>query len=50
MAKYNGKCPVCGGTLSADSEAELINKIKQHGKEKHAMEMTDTQARDLIQK
>ena len=46
--KFSVKCPVCGGTLRADSEQEAIKMAQQHASENHDMSFTDQQARDLI--
>jgi predicted small metal-binding protein len=50
LADLAGKCPVCGGTLSAHSEHELIEKLQHHAKENHNIDMPEERAKQLIQK
>ena len=48
MAEHKAICPACGGTLSADTGAELIQKIQQHGKEHHDLDLTEQGVKDMI--
>jgi predicted small metal-binding protein len=50
MAQQSAKCPVCGGELNADTRTALVGKLQKHGKEKHGMDITEQQAKDIIQK
>jgi predicted small metal-binding protein len=50
MAQPTAKCPVCGGELTAPTQTALIGKVQKHGKEKHGMEISEQQAKDMIQK
>jgi predicted small metal-binding protein len=50
MAQQSVDCPVCGGTLSAESEDALVQNLQKHAKENHNREMNDQQAKDIIGK
>jgi predicted small metal-binding protein len=46
--KFTVKCPVCNGTLRANSEQDAIRVAQDHARDQHDMALTDQQARDLI--
>jgi predicted small metal-binding protein len=48
--KHSGVCPVCGGTLAADSEDVLVADLQKHAKEKHGADLTVEQAKGLIKR
>lgn len=47
--EHSMNCPVCGDRISSESEQDLIQKVRQHGKEKHNREMSEQQVRDMMQ-
>jgi len=46
--KFTVKCPVCNGTLRANSEQDAIRVAQDHARDQHDMALTEQQARDLI--
>lgn len=42
MATHNHSvtCPACNGTISADTQAELIGLVQNHAKKDHGMDLT----------
>lgn len=42
------RCP-CGAVLRSLSEDELVSGAQHHAREVHDMDLTDEQARDMIQ-
>ena len=38
-----------GFMIKSDDEQEVIEHVKEHAKEKHDMDMSDDDARDMIQ-
>ncbi len=42
------KCPSCGGEVQAADESGLVNDLKQHLYEKHAVEMPPERVRENV--
>ena len=42
------KCPSCGQTLAAADESRLVNSLKQHLYEMHAVEMSPERVRENV--
>jgi predicted small metal-binding protein len=42
------RCP-CGAVLRSADEAELVQSARTHAREVHDMDLSDEQARDMIQ-
>ena len=42
-------CPMCGGDITADTEAELIKKFRTHAKDKHDVEKSDEEVRMMME-
>lgn len=43
------ECPECGGELTASSQKVLIEKVQEHAKEEHDMELDEEDIRDGIE-
>lgn len=41
--KHSVICPACGGTISAATQAELIEQVQAHAKQKHGKDLTAEQ-------
>jgi predicted small metal-binding protein len=50
MAQHSTKCPICSGTISAETEDALVKQFQQHAKEKHNRDMNEQQVRETIKK
>ena len=48
--EHSVTCPACGGTLSAATEAELIEKVQAHAKNEHDKDLTAEQIRQMAKK
>ena len=49
MAEHSIKCPMCDSTITAESEAALVKQLQQHAKEHHDHEMSEQEAKDMIE-
>jgi predicted small metal-binding protein len=38
-----------GFTIKSEDEQEVVEHVKEHAKEKHEMDLSDDEARDMIQ-
>jgi hypothetical protein len=47
--RHSALCPMCGGTLTDDSESALVKKVQRHAHDEHDMDMTEEKARSLFQ-
>lgn len=47
--EHSFTCPVCSGTIGADSEAELIKMVQKHVSEDHDMQLTEEKVKDMIE-
>ena len=47
--EHSFTCPACSGTISADSEAELIKMVRKHANEHHDMQLTEEKVKDMIE-
>ena len=45
--KHTVACPVCGGSISADNEAEMIKMVQDHAKKNHNMDLTAEKVREM---
>jgi predicted small metal-binding protein len=45
--KHNVTCPVCSGTLGADTEAELIDVVQRHAKDAHDKDLSSDQVLEM---
>ena len=44
----NVKCPSCGQTLSSADESDLVNVLREHLYEEHALEMPPERIRENV--
>jgi predicted small metal-binding protein len=49
MAEHSIKCAACGGDLTAETAEELAQKLRDHAKEHHGIDMTLEMARQKVQ-
>jgi predicted small metal-binding protein len=42
-------CPECNTQISGENEQELNKKVRQHAKDHHDMDMSEADARKMIQ-
>ncbi|MGC9346497.1 MAG: DUF1059 domain-containing protein [Anaerolineae bacterium] len=38
--QHSVTCPVCGGTISADTQMEMIKLVQTHAKEEHGKDLS----------
>jgi predicted small metal-binding protein len=48
MAQKGVKCSVCGMTLSADNEEQLVKDLIAHAKQRHNMDMSEATAKEAV--
>lgn len=48
MAEHSVICGVCGGTLIAASEHELVKTFRDHAKHQHDMDVPEEMARQKV--
>ena len=49
MAELSIKCEMCGASLEADTRTELMNVSQEHAKHAHDMDMSDQEAKRIIE-
>ena len=41
-------CPMCNSEISADTEQDLIQELRQHAKEHHDKELSEEDAQKMV--
>jgi predicted small metal-binding protein len=45
--EHSVTCPTCGGTIVAATQAELIEKVQAHAKDKHGKDLSAEQVLEM---
>lgn len=45
--EHSVTCPMCGGTIGAGTQAELIEKVQAHAKSKHGQDLSAEQVMEM---